>query len=250
MISAVILSHNAARTIRDAIHAVSWCSDVLILDDNSTDDTPKIAKKLGSRLISHSLNNDFAAQRNFALSLATNQWIFFVDSDEVVPKNLREEIEQRVGKEQGVNGYFVKRTDVFFGKKLLHGEQGNVKLLRLAKKNAGQWDRPVHEAWHITGKVGILENPILHYPHDNVAQFLDTINDYSTQNARYLFSKGKHVSWLEIAAYHTAKFFKDYIFLGGFLDGTEGAIAAIMMSFHSFLSRAKLWQLWDQIKTS
>ena len=116
--------------------------------------------------------------------------------------------------------------------------------MRLAKKNAGVWQRPVHETWNITGRIGELSQPLLHYPHPDVAQFITDINWYSTLNAHYLYSQKVHVSWWHILAYPKAKFFVDYIWYRGFLDGTAGVVVALMMSFHSFLTRAKLWLLW------
>ncbi len=125
----------------------------------------------------------------------------------------------------------------------MFGETSRVLLLRLAKKDAGTWVRPVHETWNVKGVVGTLTNPLDHYPHPNVAQFIDDINVYSTINARHLYNENIRVPWWHIIGYPTAKFFKDYIWYQGFRDGTAGAIVAIMMSMHSFLTRAKLWIL-------
>ena len=128
-----------------------------------------------------------------------------------------------------------------YGKPLTHGETGSVRLLRLAKKSAGVWTRPVHEIWDVSGETGELTQPLLHYPHPNVAQFLHDINVYSTLNAKYLYTQHVKVPVWHIAAYPTVKFFRNYVLHMGFLDGTPGAIMAIMMSFHSFLTRGKLY---------
>ena len=133
-----------------------------------------------------------------------------------------------------------------WGRELKHGETANVKLLRLAKKDAGSWTRPVHEVWMVEGEIGQLTSPLLHYPHPNVAQFLEEINTYSSLNAQYLYSQKVRANWLDILAYPAAKFFRNYFYHMGFLDGTAGVIAAIMMSFHSFLTRAKLYQAWNR----
>jgi len=169
--------------------------------------------------------------------------VLFVDSDEVVSPELEREIREAV-KDDQIAGYYLKRRDFVFGRELTHGETANVKLLRLAKKNAGVWRRPVHEVWLVQGNTGTLTAPILHYPHPNVAQFLSKINTYSSLNAQYLYASGIKPSLWQIIAYPKAKFLVNYVWRLGFLDGTPGVIVALMMSFHSFLTRAKLYFLW------
>lgn len=239
--SAIVLTHNSGDTLLRTLESIRWCNEVLVIDDESTDATVSLAKKAGAIVYVHKSSDDFAAQRNWALAKVKHEWVFFIDSDEVVTPELASEIQNA---DKNVQGYYVKRKDFLFGTWLTHGETGRVRLLRLAKKDAGTWERPVHEVWNVAGATSQLSHPILHYPHSNVAQFIDEINRYSTLNACYLKSKGIRASWWHISAYPKAKFFIDYFWYLGFLDGTAGAVVAIMMSFHSFLTRAKLYLLW------
>jgi len=215
---------------------------VIVVDDFSSDETVNIAKKHNAVVHERHLNGNFAAQRNFALGKAKGDWLLFVDSDEVVSKTLAEEIKKSL--EIDSAGFYIKRQDWMFGNPLKHGETARVKLLRLARKGAGVWGRPVHEVWKVNGLVGELTHPLDHFPHPNVAQFIDEINLYSTLNARYLFKEKVPVPWWHILAYPTGKFFVDYVWYLGFLDGTAGAVVALAMSMHSFLTRAKLYLLW------
>lgn len=258
MISAVVLTHNDEKILERCLKSISWCDEVIVVDDNSTDGTVEVAKKLGVNVFSHALNDDFAAQRNFGLAKAKGEWVLFVDSDEVVSEDLGKEIKQKLDprfrgddptslKLRGASekgGYSIKRKDYLAGRWLEHGESAHVRLLRLARKNAGKWVQPVHEQWNIDGTVGELTHPLLHHPHQNVAQFLEEVNRYSTLYARYLHLLGvKEPAW-QIVAKPVAKFFVNYVWRLGFLDGTAGLVVACMMSFHSFLVRAKLWLLW------
>lgn len=245
MISAVVLTHNSTTTLERTLKSLTWCSELLIIDDDSKDATVEIARRWKAHVYRRSLNNDFAAQRNFGLEKAKGPWVLFVDSDEVVSEDLQKEILAAIA-ETGFDGYFLRRNDTVFGRRLEHGETSRVILLRLGKKKDGAWERTVHEVWNIKGRTRILINPLEHFPHPNVAQFLDDINTYSTINARYLFDKKVHTSWWHIPVYPAAKFLRNYFWLRGFADGTAGAVVALMMSFHSFLTRAKLWQLWDR----
>ncbi|MBI3559837.1 glycosyltransferase family 2 protein [Candidatus Gottesmanbacteria bacterium] len=265
MISAVVLTHNDEEILERCLASISWCDEMIVIDDHSTDETMAVAKKRGAKVFSRPLGDDFAAQRNFGLERAKGEWVLFVDSDEVVMDELAKEIRdltQRVipakAGIQGIKagspirsgmtdcgGYLIKRRDILWGKGLRYGETGNVKLLRFGRKDAGTWIQPVHEYWKIQGTVGELVHPLLHYPHQNVAQFLEEINRYSTLYARYLFQNGIQEPGWHIVGKPLAKFFVNYIYRLGILDGTAGITHALMMSFHSFLVRSKLWQLYD-----
>ncbi len=254
-VSAIILTKNEEKNIEECLKTLKWADEVIVIDDESTDKTVEIAKKNGAKVLEHSLNNDFSAQRNFGLEQTSGEWIFFIDADERVSPQLRAEITKTTqnnarapfgGGGNGVNGYFVKRKDFIFGKKLGFGETSRVKLLRLAKKGIGEWKKPVHEVWEIRGVIGMLASPLLHFPHQTVSEFLEKINLYSTLRARELYNKGKKTNLLEILSYPIAKFLKNYFCLLGLLDGMPGFIIAILMSFHSFLVRSKLYLLWKQ----
>ncbi|MCX6794214.1 MAG: glycosyltransferase family 2 protein [Candidatus Gottesmanbacteria bacterium] len=244
MISAIVLSHNDEDSIARTLVSLTWCDEIIVIDDFSTDATLHVAKKYTTNIYQHHLNDDFASQRNFALTKASGDWVLFIDSDEVVPTDLANEIQNSL--EIDCAGFYIKRTDWLFGKPLRYGETGRVRLLRLAKKDAGTWKRTVHEVWNVDGMVAELSHPLDHFPHPDVAQFIEEINRYSTINAQYLYSKKVRVQWWHIIAYPKVKFFIDYFWYLGFLDGTAGAVVAIMMSFHSFLTRAKLYLLWHK----
>ncbi len=242
MISAIILSHNDAGVIAKTLTSLSWCDERIIVDDNSRDSTVTVAKKHGATVYKRSLDGNFAAQRNFGLSKAKGDWVLFVDSDEVVSPALAKELQEST--DIDAVGFYLRRQDTMFGKLLEHGETARVRLIRCAKKDAGTWVRPVHEVWQIEGLVGEIKNPLVHFPHPTMGEFIEEINRYSTLNARFLFDKKVRVPGWHIVAYPIGKFFVDYVWYGGCLDGTQGAIVALMMSLHSFLTRAKLYMLW------
>ncbi len=193
---------------------------------------------------------DFAGERNELLRKSKADWVFFVDPDEVITPELRKEIREAV-KNPKVNGYFVVRHDMLFGRKLTHGEFstrgwfGTGRLLRLARRNAGRWQRAVHEVWKIKGQTGILKNPLLHYPHPTLKGFIGNINYFSTLHAVSLKEEGKSSGLIKIAVWPPGKFVYNYFFRLGFLDGMPGFMAALMMSFHSFLSWSKLYFLYS-----
>lgn len=128
-----------------------------------------------------------------------------------------------------------------WSKELKHGETGAVRLLRLGRKDAGVWKRAVHEIWDVKGPLSALENPLIHYPHQTLREFITDVDWMSTLHAQENRKEGKKSSLLKIVLMPKLKFFDSWILKKGFLDGTPGFLAAMMMSLHSFLAWSKLW---------
>ncbi|KKU46233.1 MAG: Glycosyl transferase family 2 [Microgenomates group bacterium GW2011_GWA2_46_7] len=217
--------------------------------------------KLKSNLTIITLNqpgiSDFSAARNAELAKVKTDWVLFVDSDEKITPALKDEIIGVCNQASSPYGaYFIPRLDTFQGRALHHGETGHAKFIRLARRDWGKWTRPVHEVWLVRRSLGVggvgddrvgeLKNPLLHTPHPSISSFLTKINQYSTLEAQYRYTQGVKSSLFKILVYPLAKFKLNYLFRFGFLDGVPGAIMAIMMSFHSYLTWTKLYLLWHK----
>lgn len=186
--------------------------------------------------------NDFAAARNQLLKTVRTKWVLFLDSDEILTKELEGEIEHAISSGH-YDAYYLKRQDTFLGRVLKHGETGHAAFVRLARVGWGVWERPVHEVWHGKSPVGFLVNPILHHPHQSLASFLYKIDLYSTIESSYRYSQGKRAKLRHLFFYPIGKFIYNYLFRLGILDGVPGLIHALFMSFHSYLTWSKLYLL-------
>ncbi len=244
MITAIVLTKNEEKNIPDCIERLGFCKEIIVIDDNSKDKTVEIARNAGAIVFGESLDDDFSKQRNFGLEKAKGDWVLFVDADERIGKDLSEEIIRSINSvSRNYDGYYLKRRDFMWGRELKFGETGNIGFIRLGKKNNGKWEGRIHEKWILNGAVGNLKNPILHYPHQNIKEFLEDINFYTDLRAQELYGKGINVGWFSIIYYPVGKFLLNYFIKMGFMDGVEGLMFAIMMSLHSFLVRGKLWLL-------
>ena len=242
MISVVILVKNEERNIRDCLASLSFCDEIIIVNDNSQDDSPSVARRLGAKVFDHALDDNFAQARNFGLSKAKGDWVLFIDADERVSAELAQEITEAVNERADYSGFYLKRTDIFLGRRLKHGET-DICLLRLARRDAGFWLRPVHEYWQVTGKTAVLTAPLYHYAHTSLADLFVKINFYARIHAKALAAEGKESSLARIIFYPPAKFISNWILKRGFLDGVPGLIMAMSMSLHSFLASAHLYLL-------
>ncbi len=247
MISAVVLAKNEEKNISRCLSSIAWCDEIILVDDNSTDRTALLAKKYKAQIFIHPLNDDFSAQRNFGLGKAKFDWVLFVDADERISSALWYEIMQTINSPiNNYSGFYLKRIDFMWKKKLNYGESGNVKFLRLVKRDSGKWVGKVHEVWQSSGKTNKLKNPLIHHPHNTVKNFLKEVNYYTTLRASDLYDKNTKINWWSIVVYPAGKFIYNYIFKLGFLDGVQGLVFAVMMSFHSFLVRGKLWSMMQK----
>jgi glycosyltransferase involved in cell wall biosynthesis len=244
-ITAVILAKNEERNIKECLDLLKWVDKIVLIDDYSTDETIEIVKRYDkAKIYQRNLNSDFSAQRNFAITKVDTEWVLFVDADERIPEELKNEIIGILNFNNLHDAYEIKRIDVMWGKKIRHGEQGSTRLTRLFKKQSGEYYGKIHEEVRIKGKIGRLNNAIIHFPHQSVREFLEEINFYSGVRASELYDNGVKTNGLLILCYTLGKFIKNYFFMFGVLDGIRGLVLAIFMSLHSFLSRGKLWLLW------
>lgn len=243
MISAIVLTKDEEKNIIDCLESLNFCDEIIVLDDNSNDRTVEIAKKTGAEVFVHPLSNDFSKQRNYGLSKIKGDWALFIDADERVSDVLAREVAEVVTLGNKYNGFFIKRIDTIWGKRILHGELTSVWKLRIARRDSGKWVGSVHESWFVKGKIGKLKNTLDHYPHQSIADFLREINFYTDIRAKELYNLGVKVKWYSILLYPKGKFLLNYFLKLGFIDGIPGLLVVMMMSFHSFLVRGKLWLL-------
>jgi glycosyltransferase involved in cell wall biosynthesis len=242
MLSGIILSKNEENNIEACIKSLSFCNEILVIDDNSDDNTVSIAKKLGVKVLIRNLNADFAGQHNFAAEKADGEWVLFVDADERVSKNLANEIKRNL-KQDRYDVFVFKRIDHMWGKWIRHGECGYFRSARLYKKGAGKWVRSIHEYFSSHEKSKLLKNPILHYSHQTIKEFINKINIWSSWHAFENNKENKHSTLIKIIIFPIGHFLFNYVLRLGFLDGMYGFVFAIIMASHSFLSWSKLWML-------
>jgi glycosyltransferase involved in cell wall biosynthesis len=246
MISAVILTKNEENQIGDCIRALDFCDEIILVDDNSSDKTQELAKEKKAKIFVRDMNMNYSQQSNFGLEKARGEWVLFIDADERISEKLRDEIIYALKNESDNAGYFLKRIDYIWGKWLRYGDVNKFKSLRLVRKDSGHWKRRVHPFFSINGKTKTLVNPILHYPHQSITEFIIAVNRWSTWHALANYEEGKKSSLNKIFLYPIMKFILNYLFRLGFLDGIQGLVFSIIMSFHSYLSWSKLWLIQNK----
>lgn len=248
-ISILLLTKNEQENLKQWggwIHKLTNINEIVVIDDESTDNTINILKSLATKKLSinifkRKLENDFAKQRNFGLTKCKNNWVFSIDADETLTDTAIEYI-NKLDVAKGQN-YAFKRNIIYLGHTISHGQCIDDSPIKLFNKNEGKFVNPVHEIWESESITTDTYEAINHYSIKSLSLFLEKINQYSSIRAQELFDQGHKPHLWEIILYPKLKFIDLYILKFGFLDGTTGIILSLAMAFNSFLVRSKLWHL-------
>jgi len=224
--SVVIISKNEERLIKDAIKSAKFADEVLILDSGSSDNTCGIAIELGAR-VEHQDWLGFGPQKNKAVELANNDWVFVLDSDERITPELQDEIMLTLNNPQS-DAYYVARLNNFFGKNIKTCGLYPDYSIRLFNRSKGEFNNvPVHESVQNKGDTGKLQSHMLHLAYENVDEFIDKQKRYAA-----LSQKKKNLIKAFLSPCWT--FVKIYIFKLGFLDGWRGFVIAKTYAQYTF----------------
>ncbi len=189
-ITALAITYNEEENVNRYIENLSFVDEIIFVDSQSTDNTVKIAEKLGVKVIQRKFD-DFSNQRNFAIQQAKNDWIVFFDLDEIMTPSLEKEIIKKITYPSDKVAYFVKRNFYFLGKKMKFGGWQNDKAIRLFNKNYCTYNgNLVHEVIKTQGKTGKLKNSVDHFSYKNFDNYNDKLNLYSKLQAEiYILKK-------------------------------------------------------------
>ncbi|MBR4591922.1 MAG: glycosyltransferase family 2 protein [Elusimicrobiaceae bacterium] len=247
-ISLFVITKNEEKNIASCIlSAKPLVHEIIIVDSQSTDKTPKICRDLGAIVYDVPFES-FTEQKNTALSKVTSQWALSLDADETLTPQLAEEIRQAVTHDK-YDGYELPRVNDFLGKRMHHSGIKKEYILRLVRTQKARFEGGlVHEKLVVDGKTTRLKNVFIHHPYNDIESYFDKFNKYTTLAAQTLYNRGKRVCLLRVLATIPFEFGKRYFLKAGFLDGIRGLIWASFSSFYVFVKYMKLWYLWDRKK--
>jgi len=239
-VTAAVITRNEAAHIEAALASLSWADEILVIDSESTDDTAAIARRRGARVEVRPWPG-YSAQKNYAASIASNDWIFSLDADERVTPALASEIRALLSSEPAHRGYRVPRISHYLGRWINGTDWYPDYQLRLYDRRAASWNgRRVHESVALAGgEPGLLKNDLQHYPYRDISHHLATIDRYTTLAADQMRADGKRPSIAAVALHPPFAFFRNYVLRGGFKIGGTGLVVSILNSYYVFLKLAK-----------
>ncbi len=245
-LSVIILTRNEERHIADCLRSVDWADEVIVLDSLSEDRTVEIARSMGAIIHQRPFLN-YADQRNAALDLVDNDWVFFIDADERATPELAAEV-RRVIAEEKMAGWWVPRRNYIFGKWIRHAGWYPDYQLRLLLRGLARYDqaREVHELVILEGETGYLKNTLLHYNYDTLAEFMARQDVYTDYEAKILYDQGIRPKWRNFILQPLRELKRRYISLEGYKDGFHGLLLSLLMAYYNFVMYCRLRQLWQR----
>ncbi len=276
-LSVVLATHNEEKNLPACLASVKGlASEIIIVDEFSTDQTKQVAQKLGAKVYQEKHEPIFHLTKNKAIAKATSDWILQLDADERVTSELKKEIKLLLSDEafgddswvsplkrflgkrahplkQPAAAYYLIRRNFFLGRYLKNAGQYPDPVIRLFQRGRARLPaKDVHEQMVVDGAVGYLKSELDHYASPDFGRYLTRENDYSSLAAADLKRLGVKINPLNTFNYLFLKpaftFFSLYFRYRGFLDGFPGFVFSLYSGFHHAFSYMKLWELYKNEK--
>lgn len=242
-VSVVILTKNEELNIVDVVlNAMQVSSSVLVVDSGSTDRTVALAEAHGANVFYRAWDNDFAAQRNFALDRISTEWVLYLDADERLNEKLIASIKQVV-KSNKDEQYAIKRKSVAFGQEFNYGVLKPDFVPRLFKTSHVKWVNKVHEKPLCDDKLVTLDGYIEHYTYPSWQHYFNKFNQYTTIWAENALEKGKKTSFISAYGHAVFAFIQMLILKKGILDGRLGFTLCVYHFMYTLTKYIKLIDL-------
>jgi len=242
-VTVVIAARNAATHIGACIDSAAWAAEILVVENDSTDDTVAVARASGATVFAHPFVT-IGQQRNAAIERARHEWILVLDADERCTPALAAEIADVVRRSAPAPDAFrIARRNHFLGREVRHGGWERDRPVRLFRRTLRYDERPVHEHVMTDGPIGELREPFIHYPYASLSEYFGKLERYSGWWAQQSFARGKRTRAWTIALRPPARFFSMYLLRAGFLDGAAGVIVAALAAMSVAAKYARLWEL-------
>src|SRR3989344_7257012 len=198
-LSVVIVTYNETAKLVNCLKSVTEiASEIIIIDLGSSDGLDKVLLNKNIKLLRHSYVTHVELVRNLAISKAICDWVLILDPDEIVPVTLGAKITDLVTQSEYV-AINIPRKNIFFGKWVSHTNFWPDRQIRLVRKNSVSWPAVIHSYPKIKGSILNLpaqpEFALNHYGFDNLTDFFERHNRYSSVLATEINGKKNYTVW-------------------------------------------------------
>lgn len=238
-LTVIVPCFNNAPVIEACLKSVSWADELLVVDAFSTDGTLEVARRYAHRVLQHEYVN-YAAQNNWAIPQARHEWVLVLDSDERLTPALTAEIRTLLDRGPERNGYWIRRDNYLFGRRVRFSGWGGDKVLRLFRRDLARLrEKRVHAGIELEN-TGALSGRIDHHSVADMRAWADKINRYSSWKAEDKFQRGARFAVAQLLLRPPARLAKDLVLRLGILDGWRGFLIAAMSAYAELIMVAKI----------
>jgi len=257
-LSAIVMTRNEEANLARCLRSLEGIDEVFVVDSASEDATASIANTYGAQVVQFDWNGRYPKKKQWSLENLpfSHDWVLFLDADEELSAELREELGALFTREPAHAGYFVGYNYVFLGRVLRHGHR--VYKLILFDRSRGRFPQlPDLEAVNanevephyqpdIAGTTGVLSARAVHNDHDSLFHYFDRHNRYSDWEAivrlngalprkgepQPAFRRALKIVFARLPLKGLAAFLHCYLLSLGFLDGRAGLHYALARGFY------------------
>ena len=271
-VSVIVPVKNEAENLRRCLPALAWADEVFVVDSQSHDATPLIAREHGASVVQFEFNGTYPKKKNWALDNLPfrNEWVLIVDADEVVIPELADEIARRTASGEA-DGFYLNMKYYFLGRRIRHCGYAEAWNMRLFKHRLGRYekmpvtsgaatgDNEAHEHVELRGKALRLRSELDHHAYPTIAVWVEKHNRYARWEAemfeRFLrepiptsigagkrFKRRLKKIYLRLPFRPLVRFLYAYILRRGFLDRTPGLVFCTLLAFYDFLAWANVYE--------
>ena len=246
-ISVLVITLNEEANMQALLVDLGFADEIIIVDSYSTDKTKSIAQSFSNVKFIENRFENYSSQRNFAISQAKNDWILFLDADERLTTELKEEIIETLQTNKTYSAFLFYRIFMFQNSVLHFSGLQTDKILRLFDKNFAKYsnNQLVHEKLIVNGKIGVFKNKLLHYSYSDYQSYKYKATLYGKLKAQEKFIKKHKPSFLFHIVHPSYNFLYNYLIRLGFLDGKKGIIICYLNAYSVFVRYQELKLLWD-----
>jgi len=241
-LTGIVITKNEEHLIKDCLRSLTFCDEVVVVDNESSDQTVAISKKVGAHVYLYK-SSDFADARNYALKKITSKWILYIDADERASDTLRDSIQHVVNNsDSSYSAYRVKRQNFYLG----NHKWPKIELLErlFQRSKLEKWYGKLHESPKVEGEIGTLDGFLLHYTHRNLSEMVEKTLEWSKIEAELRFEQNHPpVVWWRFPRVMVSAFWDSYVSQSGWKVGTVGVIESVYQAFSAFITYARLWEM-------
>lgn len=241
-ITVVINTRNEEKNIEAAAKsALLLTKHIIVVDMESTDDTKKIAEATGAIVYNFPQSHYVEPARDFAIRKSQTDWVFILDADELITDELADEVNNNLS---AFTHFKIPRKNIF-GRDfwLKHGGWWPDHQIRLINKTAlKEWPKRIHSTPEISGDLGFLKNPILHYFHGDLEAMVKKTTIFEDIESDLLHKARKRSSTPIFFRKYFAELFRRFFRKLGFLDGSVGIIESIYQAYSKTITYLYLYE--------
>jgi len=239
-VSVVVITKNEEENIKECLESVLWADEIIVVDDESTDATIEIARQFTDKVFTRKMENE-GKHRNWAYQQASNDWVLSLDADERVTGELVEEITGLLDGSPEFKAYGIPRRNHIGDYWLRWGGEYPAPQIRLFLKKEFKYEEAeVHPRALMEGDSGHLTKDIIHYSHKDIADYLRSLNNHTTLEARKWYLSGRKMSFGRAVWRMLDRcFYRRLLRKKGYKDGIYGLTVAVFSGFYQIVSYLK-----------